>query len=115
MNDSIDKQLVSALLPFGYDVQRIPYTGSNKQYFAFNYSTIPMNHSDDEPEYEKYLIQVHLYAPIGAKLTSLAKQVKVALHTAGFTYPDSEDASTADEKHIVFETENAEPIDYGEL
>ena len=110
---SIDKQLVSALSEFGFDVERVPYTGKNKQYFAFNYATVPMNHSDDEPEYEKYLIQVHLYAPINVKLTSLVKQVKIALHDAGFIYPDTTDASGADEKHIVFETENAEAIDYG--
>ena len=115
MNESIDKQLVSALVQFGYDVEKIPYTGSNKQYFTFNYATIPLNHSDDEPEYEKYLIQIHLYAPIGVKVTSLVKQVKVALHNAGFIYPETEDASTADERHIVFETENAEAIDYGEI
>ena len=113
MNESVDKQLVSTLSVFGYDVEKIPYTGKNKQYLVFNYATVPVNHSDDEPEYVKYLMQVHLYAPVNAKVTGLVKQIKVAIHNADFTFPETNDLSDANERHIVFETEKIEAIDYG--
>jgi hypothetical protein len=115
-NNSIDSRLVDALSVFDLDVERSVYTGQNKKYFVFNYTTIPDDFSDDAPEHERYLIQVHLFAPPFEKnINPMVKSIKIALYNAGFMFPEVLDESDSNGRHIVFETEDAEGIDYGEL
>lgn len=115
-NNSIDSRIVDALSAFDLDIERSVYTGQNKKYFVFNYATVPDNFSDDAPEHERYLIQVHLFAPPFEKnINTMVKSVKIALYNAGFIFPESLDESDSNGRHIVFETEDAEGIDYGEI
>ena len=45
----------------------------------------------------------------------MVKSIKIALYNAGFIFPEALDESDGNGRHIVFETEDAEGIDYGEL
>jgi hypothetical protein len=116
MSKSIDSRIVDALSEFGLEIERSVYTGQNKKYFVFNYTTIPDDFSDDMPEHERYLIQVHLFAPpVEKNINAMVKSVKNALYKAGFIFPETVDESDSDGRHIIFETEDAEEIDYGEI
>lgn len=108
---SVDKRLKSTLDPLGYEVAKNVYQGTDSTYIVFNYNTIPAHHGDDEPEFERYLIQVHLFAPVSFKAGSVVKQIKSALREAGFIYPTTEPAGDETGQHVVIETEWAEGID----
>lgn len=108
---SVDKRLKSALNPLGYEVAKNIYQGSDATYIVFNYNTIPAHHGDDEPEFDRYLIQVHLFAPVSFKAGPVVKQIKFALRDAGFVYPTTEQAGDETGQHVVIETEWAEGID----
>lgn len=116
MGKSIDSRIVDALSEFGLEIEKSVYTGQKKKYFVFNYSTIPDDFSDDAPEHERYLIQVHLFAPPFEKnINQMIKSVKTAIYNAGFIFPETVDDSDSDWRHIVFETEDAEDINYGDI
>lgn len=108
---TIDKTIRTALAPFGYEVYHNTYTGTDDTYFVFNYDVVPDDYGNDSPEENTYLIQVHLYSLLTFNTISLAKQVKLALERAGFTYPEQTDASDEDNQHLVFECEGVEYID----
>ncbi|MCR5552248.1 MAG: hypothetical protein K6F19_03910 [Oscillospiraceae bacterium] len=107
---SVDKRLRSALLPFGYDVEKGVYRGANPTYFVFGYNTIPAQPSDDTPEFERYLIWVRIVAPVTVKITELVRQVKRALESADFAFPQETMVDNADQQEILLETEWAEQI-----
>lgn len=109
-NPSVDKRIRSALISFGYDVEKGVYRGEDKIYFVFGYNTVPIQPSDDSPEFERYLIWVRIVAPVTTKITELIRQVKRALESAGFTYPQQTMVDNADEQEILLETEWAEQI-----
>ena len=108
---TIDKTIITALSSFGYACYHDTYTGQDETYFVFNYGVAPSSYSDDRPDYNRYLCQVHLFCPITLNTVSLAKQIKLALEDADFTYPEQIDASDADSQHIVFEFEGCEYIE----
>jgi len=108
---TIDKTIRTALAPFDYACYHNTYTGTDETYFVFNYNVVPDDYSDDSPEYNRYLCQVHFYAPYTFNSITLAKQVKLLLENAGFTYPEQVDASDEEGQHIVFEFEGVEYID----
>lgn len=113
--ENVDTALKTALAPFNVDLESNIYQGAAKKYITYNYTTIPMDFSDDEPERERYLVQVHIFAPLNKNINVLVRDIKLALFAAGFTYPESVNASTADERHVVLETEAAVEVDYGEF
>lgn len=113
--ENVDTALKDALVPFGLPLERSIYQGMEKKYITYNYSTIPMDYSDDAPERERYLIQVHIFAPLKENINSLVRDIKSALFAAGFSYPESIPASTANERHIVLETEAVVEIIYGKV
>lgn len=117
--EMIEENLVTLLKQFGFDVKRSVFEPNTNeqhpdQYFVLNIATMPYDFADDAPDYEKYLIQIHLYAPLSVDITEIVRAVKHTLFGAGFIYPTTEDASDESGRHIVFETENVEAIDYGE-
>lgn len=107
---SIDTRLRNALLPFNLPVESSVYTGKAEKYLTFNYSTIPISFGDDEPERERYLIQVHLFAPLDDNINSLVRQIKTALFEADCLYPETINADDANNRHIVFETEAVDEV-----
>ena len=113
---SVDDKIMAALTPFGDPVYRAVYQGEEKRYYTFNYVTMPANFADDEPQHERYLVQVHFFAPLdGGNLLSRIAKTKRALVDEGFLYPQTGDESDEDGRHIVFETEIAQGTEDGEV
>ena len=77
-------------------------------YCEFNYSESPELFGDDAPGAMRYLCQVHLYAPASVDTVQLRKDLRRAIHAAGFTYPNVEDASDEDGQHFVCELEDTD-------
>lgn len=105
---TVDERIKSALDPFGDPVENGIYQGKEKQYYTFNYSTHGADYADDVPGHEKYLVQVHLFAPLNVNLTHRVRETKCALVAAGTTYPETVNATDEDSRHIVFECEIAD-------
>ena len=108
---SVDEIIVTALDPFGYDIDNNVSFSKTKSYFAFNYTVIPTDYADDAPCHERYLVQVHFFCPLNVNITRLKKAVRKSLYAAGLTWASLEDASDENSRHIVFECEIAEGVE----
>lgn len=114
---TVDKQIAQALSPLGIEIFNSLNPGQGdsetvtERYFVFNYTTVGDDFADDAPQHERYLIQVHFFAPVTEKVNPTAKAVKQALFRAGFTWPETYNASDGNGKHIVFECETSEGAD----
>lgn len=115
---SVDSMIVSALgdlAPVWNSVKENEYAEQNLEsetYFVFNYSTFGTGYADDDPTGEVFLIRVHLFSPLAGNLTSLKRKTKAALHNAGFTWPETVDASDETGRHIVFECQYVDGVDF---
>lgn len=98
------------------------YTGDAEIYYVFNYSTLGAAYANDMPTCERYLVQVHLFAPIGTNSLRLRRLTKSRLAAAGFTWPEEISAGSstsrtdaqAEGQHYVFECETVEGIHNGD-
>jgi hypothetical protein len=104
-------EIIIASLDFGYPVKPGAYTGEEKTYFTFNYTSEGSDFANDAPNHERNLVQVHFYCPLDFDCVSIRKQVKQKLFAAGFTYPVVTDASDKVSQHLTFECEIAEGAD----
>lgn len=111
---SINERIKEALSVLEIPVVPKVFQGDDERYIVFNYNTIPVDFADDGPEHERYLIQVHLFCPLGANSLSEMRKIKEALFEAGMTWPDVTDVSDKNGQHLVFECEIAEGTSYGE-
>lgn len=102
---TIDQRIRTALLPSGFDVENAVYSGKHDTYYVFNYTTFGDMFADDEPDVEKFFIQVHLFCPLDLNISSLKLDTKQRLFAAGMTWPVMTDASDQNARHIVFECE----------
>lgn len=115
-NTSVDHILVNTLCHIAPVWNSVKENESQDQssepeiYFVFNYTTYGTGYADNDPTGEVYIIQVHLFAPLTKNLTRIKKQVKASLHAAGFTWPETVDASDEKSRHIVFEFQHAEGV-----
>lgn len=111
---SVEAQIVAALSPFGDPVEKsLLYAAANKRprrYYTFVCQSIGDAYGDDEPGCERWLVQVHLFAPLGENCIRRAGATKRALFAAGFTWPRMVDATDHDGQHYVFECEMAAGI-----
>lgn len=105
INETI-KRALDKLAPVRADT----YTGAEEVYFTFGYTSIPTDYGDDEPSHERFLLNVHLFAPIGHNTVKLRREVKKALADAGATWPTMENASDKDGQHLIFECEIAQAV-----
>ena len=108
---TVDERLTAALSHLGFDIDNAVGFSKNDTYFTFNYTTLPIAFADDAPHYERYLVQVHFFAPLDMNVSKHKRSIKQALMDAGFTWPSTTDASDEDGRHIVFECEIAEGVD----
>lgn len=103
----IDSDIRVAVTSFGYPCVANEYAGTAETYFVFNYSVVPVDFSDDEPQHEKYLVQLHLIAPLTSDLASTRKSIRRAIQAA-FMYPTETNVSDEKKQHFVFEFEGVE-------
>lgn len=111
---SVESRIVGALSPFGDPVEKsLLYAAANKRprrYYTFVCQSFGAAYGDDEPGCERWLVQVHLFAPLAENCILRAAQTKKALFGAGFTWPSMVDATDQDGQHYVFECEMAEGV-----
>lgn len=108
---TVDARLKSVLKTFGDPISNGTYKGKATRYYTFNYSTLPSDYADDMPQHERYLVQVHLFAPLDENVNAQARKTKAALAAAGFQWPSVTNASDESGRHIVFETEISEGVE----
>ena len=101
---SMESNIRAAVEPLGPPCAANIYTGSAEAYFVFNYQVIPDNFADNEPQHERYLVQLHLYAPHTFNTESLRKSVRQTVQNA-FMRPTELNASDEIKQHYVFEFE----------
>lgn len=113
---SVASDIAAAIAFTGYPVHQISYDGDAETYFVINMDGIPDNFADDAPQHDRWLVQLHLFAPFTLNTTAIRRQIRNALFEAGCTYPSQVDASEntratdGTEQHIVFEFEVTEAI-----
>lgn len=115
---SVEARIVAALGGFGDPVEKSTlYAAAGKRprrYYTFACQSFGDAYGDDEPGWERWLAQVHLFAPVADNCIRRAAQTKRALFAAGFTWPSMVDASDEDGQHYVFECETAAWVPDGE-
>lgn len=102
---TINDKIKRALAPLGLPVKAGVYQGNEVRYMTFNYDLLPCQFVGNRPIYYRALVQVHLFLPLGENGVVLRRQTAEALSGAGFTWPESIDASDEEGQHIVFECE----------
>lgn len=104
---TLNEMIIEALTPIGWLVAPSVKEDEAKNYFTFNYTSIPVMFGDDAPRAERYLIQVHLFCPDNFSSFMTRRRAKQLLFGYGFTYPTVIDASDAEGQHWVMECEMA--------
>lgn len=108
---SIDEELQTTLMTLGVPVKNAVFLGDDEdtpceeEYITFNYSTIGADYADDAPQCEKYLVQVHIFAPLKVNTTKRVRAVKQALAAADYTWPETINSSDYHGRHIILECE----------
>ena len=73
----------------------------------------PADFADDDAEHYRYLVQVHLYAPLEKNTRAYRREISRRLVAAGFTRPTVTPASDDHGQHYAFECEIAGGVDDG--
>lgn len=111
---SVEARVKAALDAFGVPVEKsLLYAAAGDcppRYYTFSCESFGDDYGDDEPGCERWLVSVHLFAPLGESCLQQVRETKRALFQAGFTWPRCTDATDQDGQHYVFECETAEPI-----
>ena len=114
---SVESRLVDAVGIFGDPVEKAQlYAAASerpRRYYTFVCESFGDDFGDDEPGCERWLVSVHLFAPVGESCLQQVRKTKHALFRAGFTWPRTIDAADQAEQHYVFECEALEPIEDG--
>ena len=62
---------LDSLLPTADSV----YKGAATEYIVFNYTELPADFADDDAEHYRYLVQVHLYAPLEKNTRTYRREI----------------------------------------
>lgn len=118
--DSVDKRIVSALDHLAPTAAWAEIDNDDDEvirstYIVFNYSTYPVVFGDNQVPYERYICQVHIFTPAKFNPLKLKREVKQALHRAGFSWPSEVQVSKdKNGQHYCLEFNSLEGTDYGE-
>ena len=80
------------------------YKGAATEYIVFNYTELPADFADDDAAHYRYLVQVHLYAPLEKNTRTYRREISRRLVAA---------ASDKNGQHYAFECEIAGGVDDG--
>lgn len=114
MEQTVDAILMEALdgiLPTWNSVKEEEPETVQESYIVFNYSTFGTGYADDDPTGDVYIVQVHLFTPLSQSTTGFSRQIRSALHEAGFTWPETVNATDDKGRHLVFECQYVEGLD----
>ena len=79
------------------------YKGAATEYIVFNYTELPADFADDDAAHYRYLVQVHLYAPLEKNTRTYRREIR----------PTVTPASDKNGQHYAFECEIAGGVDDG--
>lgn len=106
---SVEAQVKAALDVFGDPVEKSTlYAASGEgaaRYYVFSCNSLGDDFGDDGPGCERWLVSVHLFAPLWENCVRRVRETKRALFAAGFTWPRCTDASDENGQHYIFECE----------
>lgn len=106
------EKIIAAIEPFGFPYAPDIYEGSEERFFVYNYADERASfYADNAPEAVKASVQVHLYIPAEENFIALKNQVRAALFSKGFTYPEVTVLREKDKRHIVFECDIEEEME----
>ena len=115
---SMEARVKAALDVFGDPVEKSVLDAAAKKYparyYTFSCNSFGADFGDDAPDCERWLVTVHLFAPLDENCIQRVRQTKRALFAADFTWPQTVDATDQDGQHIVFECEAIDVIGEGE-
>lgn len=115
---SVEARVKAALDVFCDPVEKSVLDAAAKQhparYYTFSCNSFGDDFGDDAPGCERCLVSIHLFAPLNENCIQRVKATKRALFAAGFTWPQSVDATDQDGQHYVLECETAQPIEEDE-
>lgn len=105
---SFEAELKAAVSSLNYPCAANIYEGTASTYFVFNYTIIPDDYADDEANHERYLVQLHLFAPHTLNTVTTRKSVRNLIQAA-FMRPSEMPAHDELKQHYVYEFE----VEYG--
>lgn len=109
---SVEARIKAALDVFGDPVEKsVLYASSEERparYYTFSCESMGADFGDDEPGCERWMVTVHLFAPLAENCILRTKETKEALSVAGFTWPRCIDATDENGQHLVFECETVD-------
>lgn len=112
---SVEARVKAALDVFGDPVEKSVLDAAAKKhparYYTFSCNSFGADFGDDAPGCERCLVTIHLFAPLDENCIKRVKATKQALFAAGFTWPQTVDASDQDGQHIVFECETVQEVE----
>ncbi len=103
---TVNEKIIQALAPLGIHIEADFYGNGETEYITFNYADDRAgDFGDNKPLHVVAYMQIHYFAPMDKDYLQIKKQIRKALFSAGFTYPDVTDATVLDERirHLVFE------------
>ena len=101
---SFESELKAAVVSFGYPCAANVYEGTAETYLVFNYSIIPDDYADDEANHERYVAQLHLFAPHTLNTVTIRKSIRDLIQAA-FMRPTEMPAHDEIKQHYVYEFE----------
>ena len=111
---SINETIIQAVTPIVPvcvpDVYR-PDAGETpaEVYCVFNYTETSTLFGDDEPQAILYLVQLHLYLPLGRTPIQIKRQLRRAMLDAGMIVGDFTNASDLEGQHYLLECQALDP------
>lgn len=111
---SVEARIKTALDIFGDPVEKSTLYAAGKspgRYYTFACRSLGAAYGDDAPGCERWLVTVHLFAPLTDNCIQRVRETKRVLYSAGFTWPEMTDATDQDGQHYVLECEAVEAME----
>ncbi|MCL2519349.1 MAG: hypothetical protein FWF15_12380 [Oscillospiraceae bacterium] len=107
---NLGELIVAAMEPVGLHIEPGTFTENYDTYLVYNYDEIPVMFADNEPQFIRYLVQIHLIAPPGKYTYAYRKKIWKCLIENDFTHPEIIQAHESSklgggEQHFVYMTE----------
>ena len=103
---SINQKIIETLTPYCSVVVPDFYSGDAETYITFNkYADRGSDFGDSRPVADTVFVHIHMFAPANQNILDLIAQIRMALLTAGFSWPEVEHGADKDVQHIVFDTQ----------
>jgi len=114
MSDTLNKQIIQALRPFGLKIADGLYEGTDNEYFYFVLADDRAEDmGDDEPLAYVSYVQINYVCPWSKSYSDMKRRIRAALVQAGFSAPEVSDLSEPKDRirRLVFECSIENPYE----